>query len=182
MNLLDWICIFPCIGLLYMGYKRGLIMAVFGFMATILGLLATLFFSHTIIVSVPFFQNMDQRVATLLVYIIVFLVVSKFVQLTGKGLESLLKITQLNFLNRVAGMGFGLLKAVLLLSAFFWLIDISNVLPKNIKSESFFYTNIRNFTPQLYAYIGEAIPWVKDLLKSIESYFYELKKHIDSAH
>lgn len=181
MNIIDIIALIPLLYFGAMGYKRGILKEVFGFLAMIAGILMALKASHYVLSHLSTNTQIKGPLLPLVVYCLLFLSAFVVVLLIGRLLEKIIKAAQLNVTNRIAGMLLGVLKAFFIVSLFIWLIDTAALFDDAAKSQSFSYKYVKDITPFVVENLGEIIPWFKDLISNIESYFSDIAQRIDTA-
>lgn len=181
MNVLDIIALVPTVYFLVSGFKKGLIKEVFGLAALILALLFTLKFSHYFLEKVAEATVQQSAWLPFLVYALLFALSYLAVYSFGNLIEKLMKITQLNFVNRLAGAGLGLLKSLLIVSFIVWLADNARLFTDTVKEESFAYIYVKPVLPWLTENLGKIVPYLEGLKEQIEEYFNLIQQNLDSA-
>jgi membrane protein required for colicin V production len=116
MNYLDILILVPIAFGAFKGFRRGLIIELAGLAALALGIYAGIHFSEITSVFLGKYMNIESEHMPILSFIITFLVVVIAVYLLGKVLEKLVDIVALSFINKFAGLTFGVLKVFLILS------------------------------------------------------------------
>jgi membrane protein required for colicin V production len=182
MNVIDIIALLPLTFFVVSGFKKGILKEVFGLFALILGIIISLQFSNYTVEQISSLRDSTSPYLPIFVYVLLFVAVFVVVIYVGNLLEKILKATQLNLGNRIAGAAIGALKAILIVSFFIWLADLADFFDENVKRESIAYLYIKQFTPVLIELIGELIPALKELIANIEEYFKNIVARIDSSH
>jgi membrane protein required for colicin V production len=176
INLLDIIIIIPLLLFAWQGYKRGFIIEVATLAALILGLYFAFFFSNFAANLLTEYFTIDEKYLAALSFIVTFIVVVIAVVVIGKVLQKFIDILLLGFLNKAAGVIFGILKGALLLSILILIINYFDVSQNLIKDEhkknSIFYEPVASFAPQMYSWLklknfDFEIPDKEDILKNI---------------
>ena len=153
MNYLDIIIAIPLLLGAYKGFRRGLIFEVAMIIGLIFGIYLAFKFSNMFesVVS-KYFNN-----STLLPYFSFFLIFSLVILamvLLAKLFEGILKITNLNMFNKVAGALFGLLKFGLIISvllAVFRPIDENmGYIKPEIKNKSVLYAPVLKISQYIF--------------------------------
>ena len=143
MNYLD-ILILCFLGLLVLlGVRKGFIISLATLVALILGIWVAIHFSNYISVILEKNLHPSGTWLPILSFTITFLLVIILVMLLAKGLEKLVSIAGMGFLNHLAGGIFGLLKGILFASVLFFIITSFDPKQKLItakaKEKSLFY-------------------------------------------
>jgi membrane protein required for colicin V production len=153
MNLLDIIFLVPVIWLAWRGMRRGLIIELATLAALVLGIYAALYFSGYIAgwiaTNLTFSEAAGKLISRVLTFLLVFIIVYIF----GKILEKIIGIIALGFLNKLAGLIFGIIKAVILTSLVIAVINNYNekVIPPEKKENSFLYKYITPIAPLIWS-------------------------------
>lgn len=150
MNLLD-ILFLIFIGLSgWNGFKKGLIIELFTFLALFLGLYAGILFSDflTKIIIEDFGSNSEY--VPIVSFAIIFLAVGAMVYFAGKAIEKVVKIVRLSLFNKVAGLCLGVLKMMFFIgAALIWTDSMdqrSDILSDESKKGSLLYHPLKNMT------------------------------------
>lgn len=116
MNVLDIIILVPSIYFAWMGFKKGFIISLFTFLALVVGLYAGIHFSDFL--CNWFIQNdvMNGKYTPSVAFTIVFLLVGAVVYFLGVLIQKMVKAVQLNLVNKLIGLVFGLLKSAYIIS------------------------------------------------------------------
>ena len=153
MGILDIIFLIPIVWLVYKGFSKGLIIELATLAALILGIYASLHFSHFVANFLKEHFEINKTLVGVLAFIITFVLVVIAVNLLGKLLEKAFSAAALGFINKGFGGFLGLLKAAIFISFSIYFI---NKLDKNRKiirfslaSESKLYSPIEKIAPFL---------------------------------
>ncbi len=161
MNYLD-ILILCFLGLLVLlGVRKGFIISLATLVALILGIWVAIHFSNYISVILEKNLHPSGTWLPILSFTITFLLVIILVMLLAKGLEKLVSIAGMGFLNHLAGGIFGLLKGILFASVLFFIITSFDPKQKLItakaKEKSLFYGYVGKVFPGLMNLFGGEI-------------------------
>jgi len=153
MSVLDIIFIIPIVWLAYNGFTKGLIIELTTFLALILGIYVSLYFSDITAELLRETFNLKSKYLSLISFIVTFILVVIAVNLIGKLLSKLIDMAALGFINRSAGGLFGVLKAVLFLSFIIFIIEKADkkkvVITNELSKESLFYPYIQPFAAEI---------------------------------
>ena len=175
MNTIDLILILPLALAIISGFRKGFIIEIASFLAFVIAIIACLKLTHKLMeLIVPYTGN--SKWLPFVSYLVVFVLVYLLVLWIGKLLEKVVKIIQLGTINRLFGILFSLLKMCFFISLFFWLADMVHLIPKQSESQSVVYKAIHNFAPSFFAWVSDALPWVKGEIAEIEKFFGNLAK------
>jgi len=147
------------IWLAFIGFKNGLIIEIATFIALLLGIYVSLYFSDITAELLQESFDVKTKYLSLISFIITFIIVVVAVNLIGKLLSKLIDMAALGFINKSAGGIFGILKAVLFLSFILFIlqkVDKKNmILNEQMTKESLFYPYIQPFAPEIIDIYGE---------------------------
>ncbi|MBM3431554.1 MAG: hypothetical protein FJX92_00945 [Bacteroidetes bacterium] len=155
----------------YLGYQRGLILAIFSFLSIWVGIF--LAFTFTSVVGDWLGQRMtvSGRWLPILSFLLILVGVIILVRLGAKALERVLEVAQLGTFNRVAG---ALLYSVVLLSvcaATFQGLQWAGVVTAAERQSSFFLQHVEPFFMEAFRGVSRWIPGKGDVFESLERYF-----------
>ncbi len=139
------------------GFRKGLVAEVASLAALILGIWGAIEFSYiTSDVLVENF-NLTSDHLGVISFIVTFVVIVILVHVVGNVVNKMVETVMLGFLNRLAGLVFGLLKAALILSiilvVFNKIDEDVHILSEKSKSNSRMYEPIRSFAPSIFPFI-----------------------------
>ncbi|MCT4615996.1 MAG: CvpA family protein [Marinifilaceae bacterium] len=126
MSAIDVIIVIPLVWFLYKGFSNGLIIELTKLSALILGIFGAINFSdYTADVLMSRFEFNPQYIGVVS-FAITFIGIIILVHFAGKALDKMIDAVALGTLNRLLGMMFGLLKAVLIVSMIVYFFDSIN--------------------------------------------------------
>ena len=159
------------------GFRKGFIVELASLAALILGVWGAIEFSYvTSEFLVDYFDwNWDHL--NTVSFIITFVVIVILVHIVAKTVTKLVETVLLGFVNKLAGLVFGLLKGALILSIILVVFDKINedidILSENTKNESRIYEPLKNLAPSIFPFIdfwddendnNNEEPWYKKLV------------------
>ena len=155
----------------FKGLRKGLIVAVFSFLAFIIGLAAALKLSTAMASYLGENVAVSQRWLPFLAFILVFVIVVLLVRLGAKLLEGAVKIALLGWANRIGGLVFYVLIYFFIYSILlFYATQLNLIKPETIKA-SFTYDYIAPFGPKLIGILGVIVPFFKDMFAELLQFF-----------
>ena len=158
VNFLDIIILIPLFLWARQGYKKGLIISVASLAALVLGLYFAFFFSDYTAEKLTDHFTIDKEYLTLIAFLVTFVVVVIVVVLTGNLLQKFIDVLMLGFLNKAAGIVFGVLKGALYLSILIFLINYfdsgKNLIKQEYRDGSVLYKPVASFAPMLYSQLN----------------------------
>lgn len=139
------------------GFRKGLVVELASLAALVLGIWGAIEFSY--VTSDFLVENFDlqTRYLNIISFILTFVVIVILVHVIGNVVNKLVETVMLGFINKLAGLAFGILRAALILSIILVVFDKIDedvqILSPEAKSESRLYDPIRNFAPSIFPFI-----------------------------
>jgi membrane protein required for colicin V production len=151
MNFLDIILLVPLIWFAYRGFSRGFVIELASLVALVAGIWAAIHFSFFASDFLAANFGVGPKYLSIIAFIVTFVAVVLVVYLIGKIIEKFIDILALGFLNKLAGLAFGVFKAAFLMSIIILIINSfdqnqSVITPKN-RNGSLLYKPIEKFAP-----------------------------------
>jgi membrane protein required for colicin V production len=159
MNWLDAIIVVVLILSLVSGFINGLVKEVASLAALILGIWGAIKFSSFTAAKLYDYFDMTGHWVGVIAFLVTFGLIVVIIHFVGIMADKVVNAASLGFINRLLGIVFGLLKAVLIMSVVFVVFNAIDVrrpfLPKKIIEESRFYNPISDIAPAMFPIIGE---------------------------
>ncbi len=139
------------------GFRKGLVVELASLAALILGIWGAIKFSG--ITAGFFVEQFDAKWdhLQLISFVVTFVIIVILVHLVGAVVDKLVKTVMLGFVNRLAGLVFGIARGALFLSIVLLIVDRIDqsvqLLPESAKAQSRMYEPIKNFAPSLLPFI-----------------------------
>lgn len=139
------------------GFSKGLIAEVASLAALILGIWGAIEFSY--ITSDFLVENFQLKTdyLNIISFIVTFIVIVILVHIVGSTVNKMVDTVMLGWINKLAGLIFGVLKTALILSILLVIFDKIDqdvkILPKEAKRESRMYEPIRSLAPSIFPFI-----------------------------
>jgi membrane protein required for colicin V production len=146
------------------GYREGFLMALFSFAAIVLGVLGAFKLMGYAIIFLAAESNISESILPYVAFALVFIAILIAVNLLGKLLRHSIDKTFLGQIDQAAGAGLGLVKAIFLISVALWILDAFDFeLPETWTSDSWILPRVESFAPRVTVWLGEYIPFFKDV-------------------
>lgn len=172
MNFLDILFSVAFVYAAWTGFKKGLIISLFTFLALFIGLYAGIHFSDYGAKILRFDLGMESEYVPLISFIVVFLAVGAMVYFGGKALEKVIKVIQLNALNKLLGIVFSVLRTTFFLGSFILIIEgfdeRNDFIPEETKEGSLLYYPIKSAVLICIPAFEESMLFVKNSMHSEE--------------
>ena len=101
--------------------------------------------------------SIAQNTLHIIMFVVIFILVMILAHFIGKGIEGIVKLSMLGWLNRLLGFLFGALKATIILSIAVYLINYINnmlhIIPQDIFSSSRGYAFLEHFHRNIFPFL-----------------------------
>lgn len=157
MNYIDLVLAIILIIAAVQGFRKGFIVELASLAALVLGIWGAIKFSDWTSGFITDTFNYHSEHLSTIAFVITFIVIVILIHVLGKMLDNVVKAVALGFLNRLAGIIFGILKTAVILSIFLLLFDSVDenvhLLPAKQKTESKIYSPMKQLVPTLFPFI-----------------------------
>ncbi len=147
MNFLDLILIIPLVIGGWRGFKRGLVIEVFTLLALLVGIYAGIHFSDYLSTILKDKMGFQSEYLPAISFTLILLMVGAMVYFAGKIIEKAVNIIALSMANKIAGMCFGIIKMLYIVSILLVLFeayeDSENSKNSTVRQESLLYSPIK---------------------------------------
>jgi membrane protein required for colicin V production len=163
------------------GYRRGLIVAVFSFIAIIVGLAAAIKLSTAVANHLGHAVKVSDRWLPILSFVLVFLIVIILIRLGAKIIQRMTETVMLGWINRLAGI---LLYAALYTTVFsillFYAAQVKLIKPETMQA-SVTYSFIQPWGPKAIDSLAVIIPFFKNMFSELEQFFSGVSEKISEV-
>jgi membrane protein required for colicin V production len=146
MNYLDILLLIPILIGAWRGYNKGFVIEIFTLLALLVGIYAGIHFSDYMAAILRDSVGIESEYLPAIAFTFTFLLVGAMVYFLGKLIEKGLKILALGMVNKIAGLFFGVVKMVFILSAGLVILESydekGNFIPTDLKTDSLLYEPI----------------------------------------
>ncbi len=171
MKTLDLIIIIPLAWGAYKGYKKGLLMEIFGAVALFLGIMggfSLLDEGMNILREIKLLEN--SRLLPLIAFLGIFAGIIYGVHLLGKLLEKAIDTTPAGALNNLGGALLGILKWAFTFSLILWMLEKANYdPPREYTQGTVAYPYLVEYSPVIMEEASKLLPFAEDLVDRIQS-------------
>jgi membrane protein required for colicin V production len=159
------------------GYRRGLIVAIFSFLAIIIGLAAAMKFSVVVAGWLQNSTNINKQWLPFLSFMIVIIAVVILVRWLAGLLQKSVEHLMIGWLNRLGGIIFYVVLYITVYSiVLFYATQINLIKPETIQTSKT-YAVIEPFGPKAIDALGFLLPLFRNLFTELEQFFGALTKH-----
>lgn len=147
----------------FWGMFKGFISQIISIIALIIGVWCAFKFSNYLALNIKEFFSItsSSTVLQVVIFIAILLIVMIIGKFLARGLETLIKISMLGWLNKLLGFIFAALKAIIILGLVCYAIkycnDLFNFIPNKYLETSKCYTNLISLTNRIFPYLNAFI-------------------------
>jgi membrane protein required for colicin V production len=153
------------------GFRRGVIIAIFSFIAIFIGLAAAIKLSAVVADHLANSTKISGKWLPILSFAIVFLIVILLVRLGAKLLQKTAEVFTLGWLNRLGGIIFYIAIYITIYSILlFYATEMKIIQLKTIEA-SVTYSVIEPLGPKAIDTFGSLIPFFKNMFAELENFF-----------
>jgi membrane protein required for colicin V production len=156
MNLIDVVLGAILLIACYMGFKRGLFLALASLIGVIAGVYGAIYFSHFAAGYIADWFNWSEHTVNLVAFAITFLAILLLVSLAGKFLTRIADFAMLGIFNKLLGAIFNVLKYAFIVSVIFMYVNVSerySILSEEEREESLLYEPVASLAPLILPHI-----------------------------
>ncbi len=168
---MDFIIIIVLALAAYKGFQKGLIVAVFSFLATIIGLAAAVKLSAIVADWLGTQITMAKQWYPIISFALVFIAVVFLVRLLANFIEKTVKFAMLGWVNKLGGMVFFILLYATILSVVLFYGFKSGLIGAKNESSLQLYPYIKPLGPWFIQSIGVILPFFKDVFSDLTNFF-----------
>lgn len=157
------------------GFTRGIIVAIFSFLAWSIGLLGALKFSSWGAFFLRDHMGIKSDYNPIISFVLIMIVIALIIYFMGKVLEKMIQVVQMGWLNKTLG---GLLKAsiyFLMYCVIIWLFNKAGSISPESKAQSKLFDYIVAVAPAVFDWLGRNVPAMQGLLQDINRYYDQIR-------
>lgn len=172
--LIDIITVILLVIALFKGLSKGLIVAVFSFLAYLVGLAAAIKLSALMADYIGTNVAVSQRWLPFVTFFVVFGVVVLLVRLGAKAIEGVARMMMLGWLNRLGGAFFYVLIYFFIFSIILFYATQLHLLKEETIEASVTYGWIEPLAPKAIGTLGYIIPFFRNMFDELLHFFEEV--------
>ena len=161
MNALDIIILLCFIPAIITGLKKGLVTQIFEIVSVIAGAWLSYRFSGLLCKYLPPYIETSEPILHIIAFVIIMIVAVLFFRLIGKGVETIVKLVLLGWLNKLLGVVFAILKVGLILGLVIIVFNTINaqvgLVKDEVLSSSVLYEPLKNAAYSVFPYFKELL-------------------------
>jgi len=155
----------------YKGYSRGLIVAVFSFVAVTIGMAAALKLTTVAVLYAQQHWQIHTRWLPVICFIGLFVGVVLLVRLGATLVQTLVELAMMGWLNKLGGIILYSAIFIIAYSILLWIANQLYWLSPETKLQSVVYPYIEHLGPAVMDGLGKIIPLFKDMFAGLQSFF-----------
>lgn len=141
------------------GIFKGFVRQIVSILALLLGIWCAARFTASLSSVVKEWLSLEiaQQTLHIILFVAIFIVVMILAHFIGKGIESIIKLSMLGWLNRLMGFLFGAFKAIIILSVAVYAVEYINgildLIPSSYLNGSEGYGFLKHFAHNFFPYL-----------------------------
>lgn len=156
----------------FQGYRKGLLLSIFSFLALVLAVIGAIKLFDIAEDWLIQMLNNDAMYIPVLAFALVFILILTVVTSIGRLLKKVIDLTPLGLADNIAGALLGAFKWCFAVGFLLWLFDMMHFdLPENWKDESVVYPTVMVVTSEIIDVLGSAIPFIRDMSENLDDIF-----------
>lgn len=168
MKTLDIILLIPLVFGAVLGFKKGLLLEIFGVLAFVLAIIGGFKLMEVGMVYLSeYFDDFDQLLP-FISFIIIFLAIILLVNMLGKLLKKAIDLTLLGGFDKFAGAILGLVKWAIGVSILLWLVNNFGIELPGQNEDLVLYPFLTELGPRIISSLDVVLPFAKEMLESIK--------------
>lgn len=155
----------------YKGFTRGLVIAVFSFLALIIGLAAALKLSVKVAHYLDPSSHTSAKWLTVVSFILTFIVISLLVALIARIIRKALNMAMLGSFDKLGGIVFYIIIYTIVFSTFLFFAEKTGIVKTETITASKVYDYVSPWGPKVINNLGKIIPVFSDLFSQLQTFF-----------
>jgi membrane protein required for colicin V production len=172
--LIDIIFVVLMILAIVKGFRRGLIVAVFSFIAVVVGLAAAIKLSTVAAHYLGQSVKVSDKWLPVIAFAGVFIIVAFLVRLGARLIEKTFQLAMLGFVNRLGGIVLYVILYTIIYSILLFYVSQIHILQPGTLERSATYPYIQSWGPKVIDSLGKLIPIFRDMFTVLEDFFANL--------
>lgn len=161
------------------GYRRGLIVGIFSFVAVIIGLAAAIKLSTVAADYIGQAIKVSDKWLPVISFAVVFIVVVLLIRLGANMIQKTVEISMLGWVNRLGGILLYVAIYVIVYSVILFYAEQINLLQEETIQKSVTYSYIQPLGPKVINGFASVIPVFKDMFADLQSFFGNVAQKVE---
>lgn len=169
--ILDLLLVVLLIFAIIKGYRRGFIVAIFSFIAVLIGLAAAVKLSAVMAGYLGDVVNVSQKWLPFLSFIVVFLLIVLLIRLVANLIQASVEAVMMGWANRLGGIILYVALYILVYSIVLFYAEQLHLLNPGSQKDSISYTYVAPLGPPVIEAIGVVLPFFKNMFSELKDFF-----------
>lgn len=174
--ILDLIFVVLLVLAIFKGYRRGLIVGIFSFIAIIVGLAAAIKLSTIVAGYIGQAVNVSDEWLPVISFAVVFIIIVLLVRLGANAIQRTVEIAMLGWVNRLGGIILYAALYIMVFSVVLFYAEKVHLLKQPTIDKSVTYSFVQPWGPKAINAFGSVIPWFRDMFSELEQFFDGISK------
>lgn len=161
MNVIDIIILVCCVPAVFHGFSKGFVSQAISLVSLVLGVWLSFRFSSPFGDWLKTYADLPATVLHVIAFALILIIVMLVLKLIGKLIEKAVKFVMLGWLNKLLGVVFALIKALLIIGlvivVFDSLYSLIPFVPSDTLDESVLYHPIKDLANTVFPFLKELI-------------------------
>ena len=164
----------------YLGFNKGIIQTVFTIFSYLIGLMAAFKFSPAMTDFLESTFNSQHPLMFIAGFLSTLVLTIVLIRLLARTIEGVLKSTNINIFNQIAGGALLALFMVLAFSILIWFGDKSKIIEETTKMQSVTYPLLQNLPAQVWEFARGLQPMFEDFWNYTVDFFEKIENGIQT--
>jgi membrane protein required for colicin V production len=173
--LIDIVAVLLLVLAVFKGLRKGLVVAVFSFVALFIGLAAAMKLSTYAASVVESNISVASRWVPFIAFLLVFLLVVFIIHIAARLIEGAVKMAALGWVNRIGGVAFYILIYLFVFSIVLFYASQLKIIKPEAADASVAYRLIRPLAPTMIDAVGTVFPFFKNMFAELLNFFSKTK-------
>ncbi len=156
---------------IFKGLRKGFVLALFSFLAFIIGLAAALKLSAAVASYLSDNTGISQRWLPFIAFAVVFILVAFLVKMGARAIEAVLRIAMLGWLNKMGGILFYALLYLFIFSIFLFYAEKLDLIKPHTIRDSVSYAYLQPLAPRVIEGLSIVLPFFKNMFAQLTGFF-----------
>ncbi len=163
---------------IFKGYRRGLIVGIFSFIAIIVGLAAAIKLSAVVAAYMGQSVKISEQWLPVISFAIVFLIIVLLVRLGANFIQRTAEVAMLGWINRLGGITLYAALYITVFSVLIFYAEQVNLIKQPAIDKSVTWSFVQPWGPKAINAFGAIIPLFKDMFTELEQFFDGVSKKV----
>jgi membrane protein required for colicin V production len=168
---IDIVFLIIVIAAIIRGFRRGLIVGIFSFVAIIVGLAAAIKLSVVVAGHIGKTVKVSEQWLPVISFIVVFIVVVLLVRLGANFIQRSAEVAMLGWVNRLGGIILYLAIYIAVFSVLLFYAEQLQLLKQESLTKSVSYSYVSPLGPRVIDAFGSLVPFFRNMFTELENFF-----------